>query len=96
MNSSLLLIFGLVFLASCSHMSNLPDEDNVTISREDAKANCTFLGKLEGRSLSKVPKPEDALNDLKMEAVNKGANYLTVKEYSANRTAVTGLAYKCP
>lgn len=85
-----------IFLTSCSHMSNLPDEDNVKVSRDDAKKDCQFLGKLEGRSMSKIPKPEEALTDLKMEAVNKGANFLTVKEYSGNGTAVTGLAYKCP
>ncbi len=94
--TTLLTLLSFVFFTGCSHMSNLPDEDNVKVTREDAPKDCEYLGKLEGRSMSKVPKQEDALNDLKMEAANKGANYLVVKEYSGNGTAVTGLAYKCP
>ena len=39
---------------------------------------------------------EDALNDMKKEAANKGANYLQIKEYSSYGTAVTGIAFKCP
>ena len=77
-------------------MSTLPETDNVKVSRNDADKDCEFISKLEGRSSSKTAKPEDALNDLKKEAANKGANYLVVKEYSGYGTAVTGLAYKCP
>lgn len=94
---SLTMLFALGFsLAACSTMSNLPEEDNVKVTREDAPKDCEFLGKIEGRSMSKIPKQEEALNDLKIEAANKGANYLVVKQYSATGNAVTGLAYKCP
>lgn len=85
-----------LFGIGCSSMSALPQEDNVKVSREEADKDCTFISKLEGRSMSKTAKAEDALKDLQKEAANKGANYLVVKEYSGMGTAVTGLAYKCP
>jgi hypothetical protein len=83
-------------IAACSSMSTLPKADNVKVSREDADKDCTFISKVEGRTMSKIPKEGEALADLTKEAANKGANYLVVKEYSGNGTAVTGLAYKCP
>ena len=86
----------IVALSSCSSMSNLPEQANVKVSREDAANDCIALGKLEGRSRSVKGTNEDALNDLKQEAANKGANYLVVKEYSSNGTTVSGLAYNCP
>jgi hypothetical protein len=91
-----LLLIASALVTGCSSMSNLPDEDNVKVSREEPGKECEFLGKIEGRSMSKTPKQEEALNDLKAEAANKGANYLVVKQYSANGNSVTGLAYKCP
>lgn len=89
-------VLALITMSACSSMSTLPAEDNVKVSRDDADKGCTFLGKLEGRTISKAATTEDALHDLRKEAANKGANYLVVKEYSGMGTSVTGLAYKCP
>jgi hypothetical protein len=83
-------------LTGCSTMSNLPDTENLKVSREEPSKDCVSIGKIEGRSSSKIPKEEEALADLKKEAANKGANYLVVKQYSGNGTAATGIAYKCP
>ncbi len=77
-------------------MSNLPDHENVKISREKADKDCDEIGKLEGRSDSKIPKQDEALADLRQEAANKGANYVMVKEYSSMGNSVSGIAYKCP
>ena len=103
MNSKLKLNVAFLFwvllgllVTACSHMSTLPQEDNVKVSRDEPDKDCQFLGKIEGRSMSKTPKQEEALKDLRQEAANKGANYLVVKEYSGMGTAATGLAYKCP
>lgn len=88
-----------LFITNCSHtsrMSELPKEDNVKVSREDADKECKFIGKLEGRAMSKTPKQDEALKDLRQEAANKGANYLVVKQYSDLGTSATGLAYACP
>ncbi|OFZ18902.1 MAG: hypothetical protein A2Z20_12395 [Bdellovibrionales bacterium RBG_16_40_8] len=92
--ASLMIFSG--FFTACSTMSNLAEEDNVKVSRDEPSKDCEFLDKLEGRSLTRTAKQEDALKDLRQEAANKGANYLVVKEYSGVGTAVTGLAYKCP
>ncbi len=83
-------------LSSCSSMSNLPEQNNVKVSRDLPAKECQTLGKIEGRSNSKVPKQNEALEDLQQEAANKGANYVMVKEYSAMGTAVSGEAYRCP
>jgi len=93
------IIFALtatVLLTNCSSMSNAPEKKNIKVSREDADTDCRFISKLEGRSNSKTGNTEAALEDLKQEAANKGANYLQVKEYSGYGTSVTGLAYFCP
>ena len=93
---TLIAMLSIPFTSGCSSMSTLPKTENLTVSRKPADKKCSPLGKLEGRSLSKTAKPEDALEDLKKEAANKGANYLVVKEYSGTGGAVTGLAYICP
>lgn len=99
MRSLILLIGSLVLLSGCSmtsKMSNLPDEENVKVSRHKADKDCEDLGKIKGTSTSLKGTAEDALADLKQEAANKGANYIEIKQYSDNKTAVTGIAYKCP
>ena len=83
-------------LGACSSMSTLPDEENVTVSREKAKDQCEEIGKVRGSTSSIKGKAEEALADMKQEAANKGANYVQVMQYSAQQTSVTGLAYRCP
>jgi uncharacterized protein YbjQ (UPF0145 family) len=77
-------------------MSTLPAKENLKVSRDAADKDCHLLGKMEGRTQSKTPDQEAALEDLKQEAANKGANYLQVLEYSSLGTSVTGMAYHCP
>jgi len=89
------LLLGLT-MSACSSMSHMPAKENLKVSREEPNKECKMLSKLEGRSQSKTAKPDDALEDLKQEAANKGANYLVIKEYSGYGTAVTGVAYLCP
>lgn len=88
-----LLIFG---LAGCRSRSLLADSKDVKVSREEAAKDCHELGTLTGTTLSAKGTQEQALEDLKKEAANKGANYVQVKEYSSMGTSVTGLAYDCP
>jgi len=90
---SSLLLLGLV---GCASRSVLPEVKEVKVSREAADKDCKELGKVRGTSLSAKANAEQALEDLKKEAANKGANYVVVKQYSDNRTSVTGLAYECP
>jgi hypothetical protein len=83
-------------LASCSHQSPLPEKENVKVSREKPdEKDCQFLTKVEGRVTTVKGTAEQALEDLKQEAANKGANYLQVEQYSGSGLSVTGMAYKC-
>ena len=97
-NIILLIVIGL-FISGCSRvakMSNLPENDNVEVSREKADEDCEELGKVRGTTSSVKGTAEEALADMKQEAADKGANYVMVEQYSGNKTSVTGLAYKCP
>lgn len=95
---SLVLITTILGLGCAAHRSILPDPEEVRISREapSSKKNCKEIGPISGTTQSTEATQEDALNDLKQEAANKGANYVVVKEYSSYGTAVTGVAYDCP
>lgn len=86
-------------ISACSNiakMSNLPEKENVKVSRENADEDCKSLGKVEGRSISKTPTNEEVLKDLQQEAANKGANFVKVQQFSGTSGAVTGEAYLCP
>lgn len=83
-------------LCACSSRSVMPDKEEVTVSREAADEDCRSMGEIMGRSSLVTATREDVLEDLKQTAANKGANYVVVKQYSAQGTAVTGTAYECP
>lgn len=91
------MAFSMLALASCqSTPSVVPKTSDLTVKRiaPDSK-DCRELSKVTGMLSSAKGTPEQALEDLKKEAANKGANYLWVQEYSANGTSVTGMAYLC-
>ncbi len=93
-------IFGLLvtatFMMACSSTPVLMAAKDVEVSREAAKEECRDLGKITGRSTSIKATAADALEDLKQEALQKGANYVQMQETSAMGSAVTGIAYSCP
>ncbi|NQZ02813.1 MAG: DUF4156 domain-containing protein [Bdellovibrionales bacterium] len=93
----MLISVGAVF-SGCSSRSVLPDKDEIKVTREepDKDDKCKALGKITGTSGSVKGTREQALEDLKQTAANKGANYLVVKQYSPQGTSVTGMAYECP
>jgi hypothetical protein len=83
-------------LSACASRSVLPDVKEVKVSREVPSPKCREIGKMTGTTMSTKGTNEDALNDLKRDAANKGANYVVVKEYSSYGTSVTGIGYECP
>jgi Domain of unknown function (DUF4156) len=83
-------------LTGCASRSVLPDSQSVKVSREQPDAKCKEMGPITGTVASAKGTQEQALEDLKKEAANKGANYVVVKQYSAYGTSVTGLAFECP
>lgn len=92
----LIAMCALVMFAGCSSRSVLPDAKEVKVSRDEAGKKCREIGKITGTTSSTKGTQEQALEDLKREAANKGANYVMVKEYSSYGTSVTGIAYECP
>lgn len=90
-----LLAIGVV-VSGCKSRSVLPDAKEVKVSREDADKDCKEIGTITGTTGSTKGTQEQALEDLKREAANKGANYVVVKQYSSYGTSVTGIAYECP
>ncbi|MGE4130574.1 MAG: DUF4156 domain-containing protein [Bdellovibrionales bacterium] len=82
--------------AGCASRSVLPDTKEVKVSREAPSEKCKEIGTMTGKTNSTKGTQEDALNDLKTEAANRGANYVVVKQYSSYGTSVTGIAYECP
>lgn len=82
-------------LMGCQSRSVLPEIKEVKVSREPADKNCRESGLLTGTTTSAKGTAPQAMEDLKREAANKGANYVMIKEYSSYGTSVTGVAYEC-
>lgn len=84
-------------LSACAHhRSVLPDVREVKVGREAAGDDCKEIGTLNGTTSSVKASQEQALEDLKREAANRGANYVMIKQYSAYGTSVVGIGYECP
>ncbi len=84
-----------LLLASCSSHPVLPQKSDIKVSRDTPSEKCKNLGAIEGRSIKINAKPEDALEDLKAEAVQKGADYVKIETIGAQSSVVRGVAYFC-
>lgn len=84
-----------VSFLGCSSRPVTADKKEIKVSREAPSKDCKEIGKLTGTTQSTKGTQEQALEDLKQEAANKGANYVIVKQYSDAGTSVTGIAYEC-
>lgn len=94
--NKILFAFAALALASCASKPILPTEKDIKVSREEPSSKCKEIGPLTGRTASVKGTREQALEDLKREAANKGANYVLIKQMSDYGTAITGVAYDCP
>ncbi len=83
-------------LLACSSQPLTPQKDAVEAGRKAPSERCQSLGSVKGVARSIHGTAEQALDDLKQEAANKGATYVQVFQYSGTGTAVTGEAFKCP
>ncbi len=86
----------LSLLAGCSSHPIKPEAKNVETSRDDADEDCKKIGKVQGSVSSVKGTFEDALEDLKLDAARKGANFVKIGQTSAMGTSVQGVAYFCP
>lgn len=96
MKRSLLAGVLVLGVAGCASRSVLPDTSAVKVSREQPTKTCKEMGEVTGRTATVKGTEAQALEDLKVEAAHKGANYVVIKQYSDYGTSVTGLAYECP
>lgn len=85
----------LILIGACSTQPVLPREESVSFVRS-APDGCRELGKLVGRVHHVDATPEQALEDLRRVAADKGATHVQVMEYSGHRTAVSGVGFQCP
>lgn len=89
-------IFLVLILAGCSSaMPVLPKTSDVKVSRELPSGDCNSLGEVVGRSVSVKPDNEAMLEDLKEEAIKKGANHVMVETLGAQGSVIKGQAYNC-
>lgn len=96
MKKNIILLAAMLFSAGCATQSVLPEKEDVKVTRKAADKDCSSIGKITGTAPGLKGTREQALEDLKQEAANKGANFIQVQQYSAQGTSVTGLAFKCP
>ncbi|MGZ3725952.1 MAG: DUF4156 domain-containing protein [Pseudobdellovibrio sp.] len=90
------LIFSFSFiLFSCASHPVIPKASDIKVTREEPGKNCEDLGSITGRSSKINDTTENVLEDLKQEAVSKGANFVKIETMGAQGTAIRGEAYFC-
>lgn len=89
------LFLSLALLASCSSHPIKPEGKNVEVSRNEASKDCKEIGRVEGRVKNTKGTFEEALEDLKLDAARKGANFVKMEQTGAMGQSVAGVAYFC-
>ena len=95
-----ILFFGFAasFLISGCASSAYPvlaKASDVKVTRDEPPKDCESLGSIEGRSNKIKDTAEAVLEDLKQEAIKKGANFVKVETMGAQGSAIKGAAYYC-
>lgn len=92
----LLLTSAGLFLSGCKSHEILPEKTEVKVSREAAAKDCRLIGPVTG-SVTKIGESsEKALENMKMDAARKGANFVFYEAGSATGMGLKGQAYFCP
>ena len=90
------LVLGFVaFFSACSSHPIKPEGKNVEVSRNDADKDCKEIGRVEGRVKNVKGTFDEAMEDLKLDAARKGANYVKMEQTGAMGQSVAGVAYFC-
>ncbi len=85
----------LALISACSSPPIKPEAKNVEVSRNDAHKSCQEIGRVEGRVMNTKGTFEEALEDMKLDAAKKGANFVKMEQTGALGQAVAGVAYFC-
>lgn len=91
---SILSLIAVLFLAGCASKPIL-EKDDIKVTRDKPSSSCQDLGAIEGRVTSLKGTVEQAMEDLKSEAVKKGADFVQVETIGAQSSVVRGRAYNC-
>ena len=91
----LTVLFLALFVFACSTKPIVPKGEDVKVSREAADKDCKDLGPVRGTVQGTKPNVEKAIENMKQEAANKGANYVKMETASDYGTSVRGTAYDC-
>lgn len=83
-------------MAACSSQPIIPAAKNIKLARENPGKNCVEIGKVQGSVQTKSGTIEDAIEDMKLDAARKGANYVRMEATSAYGTSASGTAFQCP
>ena len=92
----LLAALSTALVAGCGSHPIKPSAENVKLSRDEASSSCREIGPVEGRNQSVKGTFDMALEDLKLDASRKGANFVKIGATSGTGTAVGGTTYFCP
>jgi Flp pilus assembly protein TadD len=86
----------ILLFSACSNRPVVPEAKSVTVQREEADKKCKEIGRVQGSVTSHGGSVEQAIEDMKLDAARKGANYVRMEATSALGSSVSGTAYSCP
>lgn len=96
MTKTLCLGIAATLLAACSHQPIIPEAKNVDVKRENPPGDCREIGRVLGQVRTTAGSIEQAIDDMKLDAARRGANYVRIESTGAMGTSVSGTAYQCP
>lgn len=82
-------------LVSCSHEPVIAEAKNVKVAREKPSSSCEEIGLVTGKTASDKETVVDAIEDMKLDAAKRGANFVRMQSTGAMGTSVSGTAYHC-
>lgn len=82
--------------AGCASKPIIPEAKNVKVAREIPRAECKEIGPVQGSVSTIKGTIEQAIEDMRLDAARKGANFVHMEATSAIGTSVSGTAFDCP
>ncbi|RYZ66214.1 MAG: DUF4156 domain-containing protein [Proteobacteria bacterium] len=82
-------------VVGCSSQPVVPEAKNVKVAREEADSDCREIGRVQGSVKTATGTIEQAIEDMKLDAARKGANYVRMEQTGAMGTSASGTAYQC-
>lgn len=95
-HSMLGLAMCVLLYSGCSSQPIKPSADSVELTRSEPSKDCRPIGRVEGTVSTHRGTIEEAIEDMKLDAARRGANFVKMEATSAIGTAVSGMAFHCP